>query len=191
MVQTNVQGKSNKVAATQETITAQDSTNQSKVLGIFTEEYLTKLANSVGDNPFIRPSYLINTLRVAERFIDKARMAPDQKGHIKMAFGLLASFLPDLDRQEFPEEYIAESYYPQDIEAADPEDVDEMIEAAVQEMGYIANDVCAMLEHNEGGYYDEIIANYMETFGEYTGAIHCLNENWEMPEWLVKFEQSV
>lgn len=86
----SMQGKGHKVEATQE-ITAQNSENQSKVFGIFTDQELTNIVNNSGTG-LVRPQFVINYLHQAEKMIDKARMCPDSKNFIKGAFAMLCAF---------------------------------------------------------------------------------------------------
>ena len=107
MNNTNVQGKSYKVAATQETITAQNSANQGNEYfnGINQEELkgvceiLSKLWSKPGSLQF-RPNYFENYLKMADGFVRSARTSADKKNMVLNAIGFLCAALLDTNKSE-------------------------------------------------------------------------------------------
>lgn len=107
MNNTNVQGKSYKVAATQETITAQNSANQGNEYfnGINQEELegvceiLSKLWSKPGSLQF-RPNYFENYLKMADGFVRSARTSADKRNMVLNAIGFLCAALLDTNKSE-------------------------------------------------------------------------------------------
>lgn len=107
MNNTNVQGKSYKVAATQEMITAQNSANQGNEYfnGINQKELegvceiLSKLWSKPGSLQF-RPNYFENYLKMADGFVRSARTSADKKNMVLNAIGFLCAALLDTNKSE-------------------------------------------------------------------------------------------
>ena len=107
MYNTKAQGKSYKVAATQEMITAQNSANQGNEYfnGISQEELegvceiLSKLWSKPGSLQF-RPSYFENYLKMADGFVRSARTSADKKNMVLNAIGFLCAALLDTNKSE-------------------------------------------------------------------------------------------
>lgn len=107
MNNTNVQGKSYKVAATQEMITAQNSANQGNEYfnGINQEELegvceiLSKLWSKPGSLQF-RPNYFENYLKMADGFVRSARTSADKKNMVLNAIGFLCAAILDTNKSE-------------------------------------------------------------------------------------------
>jgi len=75
-----------------EKITAQNSTNQSLYLGIFTEDDLAKFAKKF-EGSIVHPNYFINVMKAADRILAGGRMPEDKKAIIRMGYGLLSSLV--------------------------------------------------------------------------------------------------
>ena len=107
MYNTKAQGKSYKVATTQETITAQNSANQGNEYfnGINQEEIkgvceiLSKLWSKPGSLQF-RPNYFENYLKMADGFVRSARTSADKKNMVLNAIGFLCAALLDTNKSE-------------------------------------------------------------------------------------------
>lgn len=107
MYNTKAQGKSYKVADTQETITAQNSSNQGNEYfnGISQEEIegvceiLSKLWSKPGSLQF-RPNYFENYLKMADGFVRSARTSADKKNMVLNAIGFLCAALLDTNKSE-------------------------------------------------------------------------------------------
>lgn len=139
----SLQGKDHKVVATQES-TAQNSSNQGKVFGLFTDDELTNIVNN-SETVLVSPQFVISYLRQAERMIDKARMSQDNKNFVKGAISMLASFGNFDTREHY--EHVAARYYPEDLEGitideidGDFEDKDELLEEVSNEIQSILYD---------------------------------------------------
>lgn len=107
MNNTNVQGKSYKVAATQETITAQNSANQGNEYfnGINQEELegVCEILSKLWSKPGIRqfgPNYFENYLKMADGFVRSARTSADKKNMVLNAIGFLCAALLDTNKSE-------------------------------------------------------------------------------------------
>ena len=106
MYNTKAQGKSYKVAATQETITAQNSANQGNEYfnGINQEELegvceiLSKLWSKPGNLQF-RPNYFENYLKMADGTVRSARTSDDKKNMVLNAIGFLCAALLDTNKR--------------------------------------------------------------------------------------------
>lgn len=164
MFTNNYQGKDHKVAATQES-TAQNSANQSKAFGLFTDQELTNIVNNSGSE-FVRPSFLINYLHQAEKVLDRARMSDENRGFIKGAFAMLAAFGNWNTRETY--EYIVQNDDPDDIrEMLENGDEDGAVDALNYEIGAITTDL-----QNEDFYFpEEEVDKAKEALKEYAAII--------------------
>lgn len=173
----DVQGKGNKVAATQGKITAQNPTNQSlkfdsKILGVFTEEQLLEISKHLGDDNPIKPRFVVDTFKMIDRIVKGARMPEDKKGLIKMGYGLLAGLIPTY-REPF-DYFTAQEFYPGDLdeELLEEEGAEYVVEAAEYEMGCLLTDVVnEMLVNNKDGFYDDTIYEWLCHIDEYAEAV--------------------
>jgi hypothetical protein len=99
----DVQGKGNKVAATQGKITAQNPTNQSHK-----NNNTDKLFRSIGVEEFekslskfdfgiVKPDFIVRSLQMSERIINGARIPEDKKGVLRCSFSLLMAAVASPD----------------------------------------------------------------------------------------------
>lgn len=180
---TNInQGKDHKVVATQES-TAQNSANQSKAFGLFTDQELTNIVNNSGSE-LVKPGFVINYLHQAEKILDRARMSDENKDFIKGAFTMLSAF-GNWDIKEHYE-YIAQSDYPEDIRKMLEEgDEDEAVDALEYEIGAITGDL-----QNEDLYFpEEEIDKAVNALQEYSDLVD--EYELDLPEWTYREMQKV
>ena len=185
----NVQGKDHKVAATQET-TAQNSANQGKKnfdgnKDLFNAVNEQELIRALGNYDFgiVRPEYIVSNLKMAQRFIDKARIPDDQKAVLRNGYGfLLVALCTGKEYEKW--EHIAQRYYPDDLDditvGADGEfaDKEELTQAVCYEIECILADWDTTYET----YDPEDWAEAEELINEY---IDVLDEHeCEVPEWV-------
>lgn len=161
------QSKDHKVVATQES-TAQNSANQSKVFGLFTDQELTNIVNNSG-NELVRPSFLINYLHQAEKILDRARMSDENRNFIKGAFAMLCAFGNWDRREEY--EFNFQNYDPDDIRVMiEDGDVDGAVDSLKYEMGCICtdiNNVDLVFPEEELEEAKEALEGYMSIVNEY------------------------
>lgn len=144
----NNQGKNHQVAATQES-TAQNSANQSKAFGLFTDYELGNIVKNSGSE-FVQPSFLINYLHQAEKILDRARMSDENRDFIKNAFSMLCAFgnWDTMDHYEF----IYQSETPDSIrERLESGDDREII---ADDVDYELGCICSDLD-SEDYYFDD------------------------------------
>lgn len=96
----DVQGKGNKVAATQGKITAQNPTNQSHntdmLFGsIGVKEFEKSLSKF--DFGIVKPDFIVRNLQMSERIINGARIPEDKKGVLRCSFSLLMAAVASPD----------------------------------------------------------------------------------------------
>lgn len=186
MYNTNAQGKSYKVAATQETITAQNSANQGNEYfnGINQEELegvceiLSKLWSKPGSLQF-RPNYFENYLKMADGFVRSARTSADKKNMVLNAIGFLCAALLDTNKSKDGYEryeHVAEFYYPEDLKTLEFDDEYDRGAAALNE---IAN---VLTEWGENLYYPEDWKEAKDILNEYLSIIEATN--YVLPDWV-------
>ena len=183
MYNTNVQGKSQKLAATQERITAQNSANQGKKNFDGTKELFNAVdvnelekALSRYDFGIVSPSYIISNLKMAERLIEKARMGQEQKSVLRNGYGFLLSALCCEDEELEHYEHVAEFYYPEDLKTLEFDDEYDRGAAALNE---IAN---VLTEWGENLYYPEDWKEAKDILNEYLSIIEATN--YVLPDWV-------
>lgn len=100
MVQTNVQGKGDKVAATQGKVTAQNPSNQSKekYFGVFADEDL-KGFSKYFDKTIVDPNFFETIIHMAHRALKGGRMSADNKATIRIAFAMFGDLVFSLGRE--------------------------------------------------------------------------------------------
>lgn len=166
------QSKSNKVAATQGTITAQNPNNQSndenKILGVFTIEDLQNFGSYAYDKThgFVKPKFYVDFFKRLDRLVDSARIPSDTKGMIKSGFGFLGELVP---KYRYKYEPIYQNDDPVDIE--EMEDFKEALICAEYEIGSLVTDIFDALEDNEDGFNDDGIEEALEMADDYYAAI--------------------
>lgn len=181
MNQFNNQGKDHKVAATQETITAQNSANQSKKnfdgsKKLFNAVDVYDLATELSyyDFGIVNPSYIISNLEMAQRLIDKARMSPEQKAVLNNAYGFLCLAL--VKGKAEADEIIACSNWPDDIRQGIEDgdmDTDEARDSITEELGYIFTDIDNMIDGELKGWREaaeeglELAQEYLDVAEDY------------------------
>lgn len=188
MNQYNNQGKDHKVAATQETITAQNSANQGKknfdgskklFNAVDTYELMTEL--SYYDFGIVNPSYIISNLEMAQRLIDKARMSQEQKSVLNNAFGFLCLAL--VKGKAEADEIIACSNWPDDIRQGIEDgdmDTDEARDSITEELGYIFTDIDNMIDGELKGWR-EVAEQGLELAQEFLDVAE--DNGIELEEW--------
>lgn len=136
------QGKDHKVVAAQES-TTQNSVNQGKkfdgkkqMFNAINEKDLLRVLDNF-DFGIVKPSYIVNNLKMSESFIDKARIPDERKALLRNSFGFLLMALESSVKEHF--EHIAEHYYPEDFEDTDLEGDDLKI-MVCNEIDYIIAD---------------------------------------------------
>lgn len=187
MNNTNVQGKSYKVAATQETITAQNSANQGNEYfnGINQEELegvceiLSKLWSKPGSLQ-LRPNYFENYLKMADGFVRSARTSDDKKNMVLNAIGFLCAALLDTNKSEDEElehyEHVAEFYYPEDLKTLEFDDEYDRGAAALNEITNVLS------EWGENLYYPEDWKEVKGILNEYLSIIEATD--YVLPDWV-------
>ena len=146
----DIQSKANKVGATQEMITAQNSDNQSdKLFGTFDEYEMRNIVYN-SEQDLIKPNYVINYLKQAEHILDKARMSQENKNFIKGAFQMMAGFGQWNTKEKY--EFI--------LQNNDPDDIRQMLEegdeeGAVDALDYEMGTICGDLQNDEQYWFDE------------------------------------
>jgi hypothetical protein len=161
------QGKSHKVAATQEN-TAQNSANQSRAFGLFTDQELTNIVNNSG-NALVLPSFLINYLHQAEKVLDRARISDDNRNFIKGAFAMLCAFGNWDTRAHY--EYMAQNDSPEDIRCMleEGEEAREDIADCIRyEMWTVLNDI----QDDEWFVPENELDNALEALEGYLDVVH-------------------
>ena len=159
-----LQGKDHKVAATQES-TAQNSVNQSKAFGLFTDDELANIVHNSG--AFLSSKFFINSMHQAERMIDKARMNQDNKNFIKETLRMLVSF----GKWDIVE------HYEFIIQNSDPDDIREMLEdgdkeGAVEELDYEIGIITGDLQREDLFFPEEEVEKAKEALNEYYSIIN-------------------
>ena len=150
-----------------EKITAQNSTNQSKVFGLFNESELAYIVDNYRKSND-DPETVINYLKQAEKKIDRARMPDDDKKFIKSAIRLLVKYGNYEKRKH--ENLIFQSYNPEDIrmeledEESDKEDITESLN---YEIDCLMVDISDMERYNCDGFYDDDIIDYRNAIIEF------------------------
>ena len=188
----NNQGKDHKVAATQETITAQNSAQSqgkknfdgSKKLFNAVDEYELMTELSYYDFGIVNPSYIISNLEMAQRLIDKARMSPEQKSVLNNAFGFLCLAL--VKGKVDADEIIANSNWPDDIRQGIDDgdmDIDEAEDAITEELGYIFMDIENMMDGELKGWR-EVAEEGLELAQEYFDVAE--DYDIELEDWYYK-----
>lgn len=182
------QGNDHKVAGTQETITAQNSTNQgkknfdgSKKLFNAVDVYDLATELSYYDFGIVNPSYIISNLEMAQRLIDKARMSPEQKAVLNNAYGFLCLAL--VKGKAEADEIIACSNWPDDIRQGIEDgdmDTDEARDSITEELGYIFTDIDNMIDGELKGWR-EVAEQGLELAQEYLDVAE--DYEIELEEW--------
>ena len=191
MYNTNAQGKGHKVAATQETITAQNSANQGtkktfdgtkELFNAVSEEQLRK-ALTYYDFGIVKPAYIISNLKMAQRLIDKARMSDDQKAVLCNSYGfLLVALCTGKEYEKW--EHIAQRYYPDDLDditvGEDGEFADK--EELTQAVCYEIECILADWDTSVSAYDPEDWPEAEELINEYIDVLD--DHDCEVPEWV-------
>ena len=175
----DIQSKVSKADATQETITAQNSNNQSeKLFGTFTEDEMRDIVDNSGQD-FIKPNYVINYLKQAERILDKARMSDENKNFIKGAFQMMAGFGQWNTKEKY--EFCFQGYDPYDIrEMLEEGKEEEAVDALVYEMGTI----CGDLQNDEQYWFDEYeVEEAKEALDEFISIIQEYELEEKIDDW--------
>lgn len=191
------QSKGDKVTATQEMFTAQNSSNQSNdenlILGCFTKDDLYNIGSLVyGDsNGFIKPNFYVDYFTRLNRLIDGARIPSDVKGLIKGGYGLLAAAI--VERFDYSIKY---SKTPEEIEEMVCLDEDgfrkegweEGVHYARIEMEKICGCVSSMVKNNQDGRYDSRLKAHLYEYNRYRTSIGAVLEPY-YPENYAELKQ--
>ena len=190
MEKKNEQGKSYKVAATQET-TAQNAGIQSYFNGISQEKLIA--ISKVLSNAYSRDGglklnadYFQNYLEMVNKFVHGARMGEDKRKMVLNAFSFVfgALLAADKEARRGPWEHVPETYtaddlaYELDETNGDDEAQQELYQAGLQEIANILTDFDADDgEFVEGSWDDakEVIQEYIDVL-EYIG--------FSIPDWV-------
>lgn len=184
MYNTNAQGKGHKVAATQETITAQNSANQGTkktfdgTKELFNAVDVNELERALSRYDFgiVKPGYIISNLKMAQRLIDKARMSDDQKAVLRNSYGFLLTALCCENEELEHYEHVAEFYYPEDLKTLEFDDEYDRGAAALNEIANVLTD------WGEDLYYPEDWKEAKDVINEYLSIIEATN--YVLPDWV-------
>ena len=153
-------------------ITAQSPTNQSKVNFSGSKELFNTVSSdellavlSKIDFGMVSAEYVLNNVKVSQRFIDAARMPDDKKSTVRNTFGIILKALVEADeylpkrKEEYDFDF--QRYSPSEIESMleDPESnytKDEAEEDINNEISALRQEVATLIEKDEELYEDEI-----------------------------------